>query len=106
MAEGPGVHNPKVVDLITQTPKGDIVLVMFEERPWDGDLERLMELQNKINHYLAFALDGELVRQYPQAKGKKVQLRLDCSHEPDTQVLEFIEAARKLIKIPFEVNVR
>jgi hypothetical protein len=109
MSDSPGVHNPKKIDLITRTKTDEIVLVMIEDRPWDGGEDRLAELQDKINNYLAFALDGALFQQIPEAKDKRVIIRLDCSHEPDTATLDFIDAVRRQIEpehIPITINVR
>ena len=54
MADGPepeaerqprGVHNPHVVDLITDDPStGEVVLVMLEERRWGTSADQLREL--------------------------------------------------------------
>jgi len=107
MEHDPGVHNPKCIDLITETPQGDVVLVMVEQRPWDGSDERLMQLQDKVNSYLAFALDGPMASQYPETKSKRVLLRLDCLHEPDITAIQIIETIREQIKpIPIEIRVR
>jgi hypothetical protein len=41
-----GVHNPRVIDLITPDPSsGEVVLVMLEERPWQSDPDQLRQLE-------------------------------------------------------------
>jgi hypothetical protein len=83
--EGPerGVANPSVVDLITPDPEtGEVVVVMLEERDWSDDYPRLKQLEDKINAYLVFVLDGFLLREYPEYEGRQVRIQLDCRMPP------------------------
>ena len=103
------MNNIDKIDLITQKPDGTIVLVMIEERSWDGSSSLLQYLQARINSYLSFALDGHLVRRFPSAEGKSVEIRLDCSEEPDLMSLNFIDKIRSKLNdfgVSLEVNVR
>ncbi len=78
-----GVANPSVVDLIEPDREtGDVVLVMLEERGWSDDIGRLRELEDKLNAYFVFVLDGYLVREYPEYEGRPVRIQLDCSAPP------------------------
>ena len=95
----PGVENPKLVDLITTDPGADtVVLVMFERRAWEASPAQFRQIEEKINRYLGYALDGFLVQHYPQYKGKPIQLRLDCAEEPHGEAVRFVEAAREAIR--------
>jgi hypothetical protein len=81
--EARGVHNPRVVDLVTEDPAADeVVLVMLEERPWDSDPEQLRQLEAKFNAYLEYVLGGHLAQQYPQYVGRRVRFQLDCVENP------------------------
>jgi hypothetical protein len=104
----PGVQNPNILDLITwDEASGRVVLVMEERRAW-GSLGRLRELEEKINRYLGFALDGFLAEQFPQYAGRPVTLRLDCAHSPSGDAVGFLEEARAAIEregLAFEVRV-
>jgi hypothetical protein len=78
-----GVHNPRVIDLLTEDPAGDeVVLVMLEPRPWDSDPEQLRQLEAKFNAYLEYVLGGHLAQQYPQYVGRRVRFQLDCAENP------------------------
>jgi hypothetical protein len=78
-----GVQNPNVIDLIRPDPEtGEVVLIMLEERDWSDDYERLKQLEDKINAYLVFVLDGFLVSQYPEYEGRPVRIQLDCGATP------------------------
>ncbi len=105
-----GVEHAHVIDIITQDGKtGEVTLIMVEQRPWDGSELRLFQLQEKINAYLSFALDGEMVEAYPQFAGKKLRLRLDCVGMPGSDVVGFLSTVREQIGfqgIDFEVRVK
>ena len=78
-----GVHNPRVIDLITpDTGTGEIVLVMLEERPWQSDPEQIRQLEAKFNAYLEYALGGHLAKQYPEYAGRPVRFQLECAENP------------------------
>ncbi len=93
-----GLEFAHVIDVIAlDAATGETVLVMTETRPWDGSDERLYQLQEKVNAYLSFALDGEMAESYPDAAARPFRLRLKCSSAPDPRTLRFIEAIRKQI---------
>ncbi len=106
---GPGVENPQIVDLITLDPvSGHVVLVMVERRPWGASPRQFQQIEEKINRYLAYALDGFLVEHYPQYRSKDIELRLDCVEEAHGDAINFIAAAQRAAQahgIPLVVRV-
>lgn len=104
----PGVENPNIVDLIQpDDAERDVTLVMIERRRWKGLLQ-LKQIEEKINRYLGYALDGFLLEQFPQYDGYTVSIRLDCAEEPIGEARDFLEAARKTIEgegLRFRVEV-
>jgi hypothetical protein len=104
-----GVEFAHVIDVIAEDAKsGEVTLIMLEPRPWDGSEARLFQLQEKINAYLSFALDGEMAEAYPQFEGRKLRLQLDCVGMPDNQVVGFLSTVRDQIAfqgINLEVRV-
>ena len=95
----PGVENPKLVDLVTTDPvSGAVVLAMFERRAWGANPAQFRQIEEKINRYLGYALDGFLVQHYPQYEGKPVQVRLDCAEVPHGDAVGFIQAAHDAIQ--------
>jgi hypothetical protein len=95
----PGVQNPAIMDLITVDPASDkVVLVMIERRAWGAAPEQLRQIEEKINRYLAYALDGFLTQHYPQYEGRGVRIRLDCAEQPHGDAVRFVETARQAIE--------
>ncbi len=93
-----GVEHAHVIDIVAHDAKSDeVTLIMLEPRPWDGTELRLFQLQEKINAYLSFALDGEMAEAYPALMDKKLRLRLDCVTYPDDAVVGFLDHVRKQI---------
>jgi hypothetical protein len=88
-----GVHNPRVVDLITDDPAtGEVVLVMLEERPWQSGPEQLRELEAKFNAYLEYVLGGHMGKQYPDYAERPVRFQLDCVENPRVEDRAFFTA--------------
>lgn len=104
-----GVNNPDVIDLVTHDPATDeIVVIMIEDRTWSVDPEQVDQLLRKINTYLHFIEDGDLVEHFPQAAGKPVRMQLDCNEAPTGEAEQLIEEAQQLLLsrgITFAVNV-
>jgi len=93
-----GVENPSVIDFIGYDPQTDkVTLAMIEERNWDGSEEQLRQLQEKINNYLSFVLDGQLARAYADYKHKKVVFQPNCSFPPDAHTLTFLEQVKNAL---------
>ena len=95
-----GGENPRGLDALAfDGETGEAVLIMVEPRPWDGSEERLFQLQEKVNAYLSFALDGEMTDAFPHLAGKPVRLQLDCAVAPDPSVEQFVAAVREHIAL-------
>ena len=95
-----GIENPGVLDALGVDPAtGEFVLVMFEPRPWTGGDEQLVQLQEKLNAYMSFALDGEMEEQLPQSAGKKLRITLACAEEPPVPVTELLVKVRDQISL-------
>jgi len=93
-----GVEHTHVIDVVAEDEAtGEIVLVMKEPRPWDGTELQLFQLQEKINTYLSFALDGEMWEEFPQFVERPLRLQLDCVEPPDGTALQLLSAVREQI---------
>jgi hypothetical protein len=71
-------------------------------------MTQLKQIEEKINRYLGYALDGYLVEQYPGYDGWPVTIRLECAESPIGDAAEFVRAAASAIEeegLAFEVVV-
>lgn len=93
-----GLENPAVLDALAEDKvTGEVVLIMFEPRSWTVGDQQLFQLQEKLNAYLSFALDGELAEQLPQMAGRPVRIQLNCSEPPPPAVVEFLAKVREQV---------
>ena len=87
-----GVDNPRVIDLVTRDETtGEVVLVMIEERPWQGEAQ-LREVEAKFNAYSEYVMGGHLAKQYPQYAELPVRIQLDCAENPRAEDRAFFTA--------------
>jgi len=92
----PGVENARVVDLISVDPSSDqVVLTMIERRPWGASDQQFTQIEEKINRYMGYVLEGFLAQHHPEYEGKRVQLRLECAEQPHGEAELFVEAATR-----------
>jgi hypothetical protein len=101
------LEDASTVDLVVQKRDGSVVLAMFEDRPWDGSDERLRELEEKVNSYLAFVLEGHMRRQHPEIEADQVTIRLDYFNRMDERtrsLLPMIQATLKEYGIDFAIH--
>jgi hypothetical protein len=95
-----GMENTGVLDAIAHDPHSDkVLLAMYEARPWLGAQEQLFQLQEKLNAYVSFILDGEMRESYPELDGKPVEIQVRTVYEPSGQALEFIDLARNQLEL-------
>ena len=89
------VEDSSVIDFVAHDPKSDVVsLVLVEHREW-GDEGRLVpELRKKLKTYLAYVLDGQFARAYPQHVGKRLTFELRTAHPPGPGDQEFLSVVR------------
>lgn len=102
-----GVMNPWVIDAIEGVGER-VVLKMFEARPWSVEFDRMFELQEKFNAYMAFILDGEMRTEFPELMGRPVCVILECRDYPPEAVVDFLQKVREqmlLMDIGLEVEV-
>jgi hypothetical protein len=86
-----GVANAAVIDMFGLDSTTDqVLLVMHEDRPWDGSDLRLHELQEKFNAYVSFLLDGEMHEAHPELVGKAARIELHCAEMPDERAIELL----------------
>ena len=104
-----GLEHAGVIDLLGFHPSsGEVLLTMVETRPWTDGSPQLYQLQEKLNAYLSFILDGEMLEAYPQFACKPVRVRLECAAPPGPAEMAFLQHVHEqteLQGIAFEVDV-
>lgn len=104
-----GVPNPRIVDLVTIDPeRGEVVLKMLEGRRWGTETDQVDQLEEKLNSYFVYVLDGHLANHYPEYEGMPVCIQLDCVEPPRKEEQPgFVNVATfaELHGIRFEVRV-
>ena len=102
-----GLEHAAVLDAFAwDSNRNTLVLVMFETRPWDGGGNQLFQLQNKLNAYASFILDGEMTESFPQYQNAPVEIHLRTRYEPDPVASHHLAQARNqlaLQKIGLEI---
>ena len=98
-----GVEHTGVIDLIVRDAEsGRVELVMFEPRLWlegeEGE-SQLFQLQEKLNAYMSFALDGEMAEAYPELAAQPLRLVLRCVDVPPGPAVEFLSHVREQIAL-------
>ncbi len=84
-----------MLDAFAHDTREDVlVLAMFETRPWEHGEHQLYQLQEKLNAYVSFILDGEMKDNFPHLLGKPVRIELRTSHEPPQRAMDFLGRAR------------
>ena len=86
---------------------GRVILVIRHDAPWDGSDAQLFLLQEKLNAYVSFALDGEMAADYPDFAGHPIGLRIDCFAAPDPRTLHLLAHVRRQLEFQdIRVEVR
>jgi hypothetical protein len=103
-----GIEDAHTIDVAAYDPMTDeYVLIMIESRPWNQP-EQLLQLREKVNNYVVFALDEGLVTAYPEAAGKAICIQLDCVEPPTGESADLLARLERRLKergIRFVVNV-
>jgi hypothetical protein len=103
-----GLEHAGVIDaMLRDARSGEVWLVMVERRTWTGGEEQLFQLQEKLNAYVSFALDGEMAEEHPELAGQPLRIILDTTYAPSAEAVEFLAAVRTQLEFQaIELEVR
>lgn len=88
-----GVEHADRIDFFAHdTARDEVLLVMFESRPWGNSDLQLLQLQEKFNAYVSFLLDGEMNDAHPELAGKNARIELRCAEMPTGRALDLLNA--------------
>lgn len=67
-------------------------MVLVEEGPWPGSIDdQLRRIQERMYGCIDAALDGQLAESFPDSKGKRIIVQLDCYNVPRAEVEDFFQ---------------
>ncbi len=85
------VFDDQKIDLVTISPDGSSVgLYIVQSGNWTGSDEQLYSLQAKIHNYVGFALDGQMVRTYPNTANLAWEIVISCLTGPPDSQTQFV----------------
>lgn len=89
------VTDPTTVDMVAKAPDGRVVLVMTEDRLYDGrnDPRMVEDLLEKVNGYVRVIRSGGLRESIGPDADRGVDIELSCRDEPPAKVRELLELA-------------
>jgi hypothetical protein len=81
-----GLCNSKVVDAIKGGMDGSVELYLIQELSWhDYPSDILKRVEDKLNNYLDYVVDGFFGRHYPQYRGRQITFVFNYRAEPPFQ---------------------
>lgn len=82
-----------VVDFVAKGESPDEwKMVLVEEGPWIGSTDdQLRRVQERMYGCIDAVLDGQLAESFPESKGKRVIVQLDCYNVPRAEVEVFFQ---------------
>jgi hypothetical protein len=95
------IDQEKVIDFLGSRPGSNVLdLFITDHLPWNeaSDYEHVFKLQEKINAYLAAIENGELIKKYPEHKGRGVVINVVGKYELNDLAKEFYKKATQVVK--------
>jgi len=79
-------------NLVTEDPKNDeLVVYLVEPGPWTSPSnERLKKIQSRLYDAFDAVVDGALTSKYPESKGRRIRVQVDCHDSPPEAVLNLV----------------
>ncbi len=93
------IDQRKVVDFVAiRAADGRCTVTISDHLPWN-DPAHVAQLEDKLNDYLAFIESGEIYQQFPEARGREIEIQVICKHmPPEDDALPFLDYAAKKIR--------
>jgi hypothetical protein len=77
---------------------GHVVLSISDDLDWDEQQRHLLLLQDKLNFYLGFIESDQIYIDYPDAKGREIDIRIYCQYTIPEVGVEFLNKVVTLFK--------
>jgi hypothetical protein len=89
------LFDPAKVDVcaISEGHGQDVELFIVQDRPWTGSDAQLQSLQDKVQTYVSYAMDGQMVAAYPETVGLKWRIVIHTqTGSPDVRTQTVLDA--------------
>lgn len=87
-----------MIDGVHRAPDGTVHLVLSCARPWLSDGSRLLELQDRLNHYADFVRSGELRRMFGAVIEGPVNIDVVFLSSPGGEMKAFVANAAEALR--------
>lgn len=89
----------KTIDIVAMDETTQQVnMIIMDSLKWDDPEGHIDALQAKILFYEGYIDSGELVNHYPQASGHEVIIRVVFEHEPESEMVNFMEKVQDIVE--------
>jgi hypothetical protein len=85
----PGIDNPDEIDVIAEDVDGSALLSIVQTGGWSPTGIERGRLKRKLATYLRYALEGQMVAQYPTLRDRPVTIALKYEQEPSKAILDY-----------------
>ena len=94
------IEQTNTVDFVTVDEKAErVVLTISDHLGWEEDEQtHLLLLQDKLNAYLQFIESGEMVKKFPQVKGRSAVISVVGKFPLSAEAIAFFENAKTAVR--------
>jgi len=75
------------IDFIGLIPSGGVELTIADEQDWQDVNLHLLQMQDKMNSYIAFIESEEIYLKYPNAIGQELRIHIRAKHDLPLEVM-------------------
>ncbi len=85
----PGIGDPDEIDVIAEDVDGNALLSIVQTGTWPAQGSARGPLKRKLNTYLRYAREGQMVSTYPSLEGRPIVIALMYDEPPPQAVLDY-----------------
>ncbi len=91
------------IDIMAQSPEGEIFLVIVAAEDWSKKKQMLHELSDKIHTYVSYIKSGEYKKRFGASPAK---IQLTTHYKPTNAAKKLVRKASTRTKIPIEIEIK
>lgn len=86
------------IDFISTTPENKVELTISDHLEWDVENKHLLILQDKLNAYLDFIQNGQILEHYPNVENNGIIISVVMKYQPKEDSLTFLYHCEKFME--------